>query len=227
MKVNLPISRCPAQLFERIPSADCTRRFMRSGFWYTAVLVYGSLFAWILFFIVVELFPDVLVVLPLNGIRYFAIKGSYVSDPDLVFVYRKPNRAVRRLAAGDLTDKGYGIPVEPVTYVATYQRGFRKNSSAPPYAVAVAGDSYIEMGESDETTLPELLKQETGLPVLNLGRAWYGPYQYLALLKREIRGGSFRYVVFCFFAGNDLDDMRQYERWNQKRGDYYFYKNID
>ena len=194
---------------------------------YAAVLVYALFFAWVLFFAVAESFPKILNVLPLGGIRYFAIKERYVSDPDLVFVYRKENRVVRQIAVGDLFNSNYGIPAEPRNYTATYEHGFRKNSSQSPFDIAVVGDSYVEIGEDDESTFPELLKRETGLSVMNLGRAWYGPYQYLELLRREIPRATFRYVLFCFFAGNDLDDMRQYERWKNRRGDYYFYKNID
>ena len=111
--------------------------------------------------------------------------------------------------------------------MATYDwRGFRKNSSGPPYDIAVIGDSYIEIGESDETTFTEFLAHETALSVLNLGRAWYGPYQYLELLKRYVLDAKPQYVFFCFFAGNDLEDIKHYEQW-KAGGRYYFYKDID
>jgi hypothetical protein len=101
--------------------------------------------------------------------------------------------------------------------------GFRTNSSAPPFDVVVVGDSYIEFGESDESTLSELLKQESGLSTFNLGRAWYGPPQYLEIFKRYGIGTKAPYAVLGFFSGNDAEDTRQYLRWQRggEGGDYY------
>src|ERR1044072_3087164 len=89
-----------AQRSDPTTSAAFLSCLLRKILSYVAVLVYALFFAWVLFFAVTESFPKILSVLPLGGIRYFAIKERYVSNPDLVFVYRKENRVVRQIAVG-------------------------------------------------------------------------------------------------------------------------------
>ena len=183
--------------------------------------------AWILLFLLIEFDPGILNAIHVGDIRYYALKKGYVSDPHLVFVYRRTNYIFRSSFVGDLFLPDYKIAVEAADYVATYNEyGFRKNSSSPPYDIAVIGDSFIEFGESDETTFTELLKHETGLSVLNLGRGWYGPYQYLELLKRYAIEVKPKYVFFSFFSGNDFTDIIQYENW-KATGQYHFYQDFD
>jgi hypothetical protein len=189
--------------------------------------IYGIVGGWILLFLLVEFIPGILNIIPLQKIQYYAQKIEYVSDPKLVFIYRQSNYVRRVSFVGDLYSPSYGIPVKPVDYVATYDaNGFRKNSSESPYDIAVIGDSYIEIGESDEKTFTELLKRETGLSVLNIGRGWYGPYQYLELLRRHALEAKPKYVIVAFFAGNDFNDIAQYEAW-KSGGQYYLFRDLD
>ena len=182
---------------------------------------------WILVFLFIELFPGILAVIPFQEIKYYALKKEYISDPTLVFTYRQTNYAYRKSFIGDLYSTGYGLPAQPVDYLATYtEQGFRKNSSQAPYSVAVIGDSYIEFGESDEKTFTELLKAEGGLSVFNIGRGWYGPYQYLELLRRYALAVKPKYVFLAFFSGNDFNDITEYEAW-RAGGRYYFYRDLD
>ena len=189
--------------------------------------LYGLFSGWILLFLLIEIFPGILTVIPLKEIKYYALKKEYVSDPALVFTYRQTNYAYRKSFIGDLYSTGYGLPAQPLDYLATYtEQGFRKNSSQAPYSIAVIGDSYIEFGESDAKTFTELLKAESGLSVLNIGRGWYGPYQYLELLRRYALTVKPKYVLFAFFSGNDLNDITEYEAW-RAGGRYYFYRDLD
>ena len=89
-----------------------------------------------------------------------------------MFVPRQANKVVDAVEfRGDGYSHGFGVEVSPISYHASYtNKGFRTNSSKPPFDVLVIGDSYIEFGESDDSTLSELLKQESGLSTLNLGR---------------------------------------------------------
>jgi hypothetical protein len=198
------------------------RKLLRIFLFTTYTLSVG----WILFFLLIELFPDILTVVQLQGVGYYALKKDYISDPKLIFVHRKTDYVEKLKFTGDSFYPEYGAKVEAIDYMATYDHhGFRKNSSTPPYDIAVIGDSYIEIGESDEKTFTELLKRETDLSTLNLGHAWYGPYQYLELLERYVLDVKPQYVFFCFFAGNDLTDMKQYKKW-QAGKQYYFYKDV-
>ncbi|HKR80729.1 MAG TPA: hypothetical protein VJR69_13565 [Nitrospira sp.] len=108
-------------------------------------------------------------------------------------------------------------------YNATYTAdGFRSNSSTSDFKVLVVGDSYVEIGEEDALTLSEQLKQVSGLSTFNLGRGWYGPFQYLELLNRYGSTLRPRYAVLCFFDGNDAEDTRQFLKWQGGRSYYSF-----
>ena len=173
----------------------------------------------ILLFLAIEIRPEFLNHINLEPIPYYALKKAapnYISDPDLVLVHRKTDFVFETQLVGDMYKPEYDVQPTPRKYLATYQNGFRKNSSAPPYDVAVIGDSYIEIGDSDDVTFPELLKAETGLSVVNLGRGWYGPPQYLEVLRRYATKAKPKYVLFCFFAGNDFEDISQYKRWKNE-----------
>src|SRR5688572_4256869 len=107
--------------------------------------LYSIVLAWTLIFSLIELFPAILTIIPLNEIKYYAWKKTYVSDPELVFVYRQTDYVHTTSFVGDLYSADYGIPAQAVDYVATYtEHGFRKNSSRAPYDIAVIGDSYVE-----------------------------------------------------------------------------------
>ena len=157
----------------------------------------------------------------LAPIRYYAARSHYRPDPILIFVPRRTGSTEEFDFRGDLYSPVYGVPVTPVRQTHSYNElGFRRNSAAPPFDVAVIGDSYIQDGETDRSTLSERLRAVTGLASFNLGRAWYGPHQYVELLKRYGVGLRPTYALFCFFDGNDIQDIVEYERW-QRDGRYY------
>jgi SGNH hydrolase-like domain, acetyltransferase AlgX len=174
---------------------------------------------------ILESFPNILNLVNLQKIRYYAQRAEYLSDPTLVFVPRRGERVINTTEfRGDGYSTAYGVEVPPIQYHASYTRdGFRTNSSTPPFDILVIGDSYVEIGESDDSTLSELLKQASGLSALNLGRGWYGPPQYLEVFKRYGLGMKAKYALLCFFSGNDAEDTRQYVRWQRvgEGGDYY------
>lgn len=57
---------------------------------------------------------------------------------------------------------------------------------------------------------------------MNLGRAWYGPAQYLELLKQHAPRIGARYAVVCLSDGNDVQDVEEYDKWLQG-GTYYHF----
>jgi hypothetical protein len=187
-------------------------------------LVFVTISSAALFFAVVESLPGLITRLPIRNIRYFAMHGTYRPDPVLVFTYRATAQTSRSLwRIGDLYEPGLGVRTQEVEYVSTRDGdGFRIGSSIPPYEVAVVGDSYIEIGESESRTLPDLLRQRTGRSTMNLGRGWYGPYQYMEVIRRYALPKRPRRIILCFFAGNDIDDIREYKRWLTD-GVYHFY----
>ena len=193
----------------------------------TAAVLFASYLLFsstLLLFITLELTPSLTRHTILKQIPYFAQKRHYRADPILVFVPREVGHPSRwdTEFIGDQYSSAYGIPQTAIPYHAAYTPdGFRVNSSLPPYEIVLIGDSYVEIGETDQLTLTEQLTRISGLSTFNLGRGWYGPFQYLELFKQYAPRLTPRYAVLCFFDGNDAEDTDQYLRW--QRGDRYYH----
>jgi hypothetical protein len=184
---------------------------------------YTSLVASLLLFSLFECFPSLLDVVNLQPIAYYAFKRELIADPTLVFVLRKVNDVVQTTWWGDQYSSEYGVDVVPMPYVATTNaEGFRPNSARPPYEIVLVGDSFLAMGEDDASTLSERLRAVSGRATFNLSRSWYGPHQYLELLKRYGLALRPKVALLGFYAGNDIEDIREYHRWLREHR-YYFY----
>lgn len=195
-----------------------TRRILR----WLLFASYLSFSVSLLLFSLLEIVPSLLDHINVQTMVYYALKKEYLPDPVLVFINR--NRRHRSLNFyGDLYSGDEGVPVWPIRSEASYNKwGFRVNSSAPPFTAVVIGDSFVEYSENDLDTFSERLKAVSGLSTFNLGRAWYGPYQYLELFRRYAVPLRERYAILCFFAGNDITDIQEYRQW-LTTGEYYFY----
>ena len=99
--------------------------------------------------------------------------------------------------------------------VSFNELGFRTNSSSAPFDLVFLGDSYLQIGETDDLTLSEIVCQQSGLSTFNLGRAGYGPCQYLKILEKYGRDLNAKVTLMCFFAGNDLHDTDMYIAWEK------------
>jgi hypothetical protein len=184
---------------------------------------YTFLVVSLLLFSLFECFPRLLDVVNLQPIAYYALKRELTADPTLVFVLRKVNDVVQTTWWGDQYSSEYGVDIVPMPYVATTNaEGFRPNSAGPPYEIVLVGDSFLAMGEDDASTLSERLRAVSGRATFNLSRSWYGPYQYLELLKRYGLALRPKVVLLGFYAGNDIEDIREYHRWRREHR-YYFY----
>jgi hypothetical protein len=184
---------------------------------------YTFLVVSLLLFSLFECFPRLLDVVNLQPIAYYALKRDLMADPAFVFVLRKVNDVVRTTWKGDQYSSAYGVDVVPMPYVATTTaEGFRPNSAGPPYEIVLIGDSFLAMGEDDASTLSERLRAVSGRATFNLSRSWYGPHQYLELLKRYGLALRPKVVLLGFYAGNDIEDIREYHRWLREHR-YYFY----
>jgi len=174
-------------------------------------------------FSIFELFPGLIQPLRLEGIRYLGMRSRYVSDPELVFVPRRTDFVFRGRTKGDLYAPGLDVDIPWREVEASYNDlGFRTNSAEPPYRVMLIGDSYVEIGNTDQDTLSERLRAASGLSTFNLGRGWYGPYQYVELFRRFAPEVRPTHAVFCFFAGNDIEDLLEYDGWRRGEGYYDF-----
>ena len=185
--------------------------------------VYCFITTTLLLFTILEVFPGILNFINLQGIRYYALKSNYLPDSSLIFVSRRTSYKVTTTSNGNLYRSEYGVSVTAIQDVRSYtEMGFRVNSSSPPYQMLVIGDSFLEIGD-DASTLSVRLQAESGLSTFNLSRGWYGPYQYLELFRKYGLALKPRFALFCFFGGNDIHDIKEYERW-RREGVYYFYR---
>ena len=166
------------------------------GFVLSIYLFFSSTF---LLFSTLELFPDLLHLIKLERVPYYFAKSQLVQDPYLIFTPRFRQKTVAlHDFRGDMYSATYGVDVLPMEYRASYDvNGFRTNSSTPPIDILVIGDSFIEIGESDESTFSEILKRVSKLSTLNLGRSWYGPSQYLELFKSYGLTTKAKYALLC------------------------------
>ena len=190
-------------------------------------LFFSSLaIASLIVFAVLDKFPLIAAKLKLQFLQYFAIKSTYVADPKLVFRYRYNEYSYKGRVKSDL----YSSEYDSINYYRHYQAsynnyGFRVNSINDKPEIFVIGDSFIEIGETDFNTITSYVESITSIPTWNFGRAWYGPYQYLELLKKYFYFKP-KIAIFAFFSGNDTKDIKQYNRW-LKTGKYYYYSDYE
>jgi hypothetical protein len=62
----------------------------------------------------------------------------------------------------------------------------------------------------------------SGRATFNLSWSWHGPHQYLALLKRYGLALRPKVVLLGFYAGSDIEDIREYHRWLREHRYYYY-----
>lgn len=152
-----------------------------------------------------------------------------VLDPELIYT-RAPESHLTGETIGDLvywlgitTDRRYPLDVR------YDRRGFRNARDLDTAAIVLVGDSFLEAGlipESD--SLSSRLRDRLGVPVANLGLSGYGPQQALAAIRRYGLALRPRLVIWFFFEGNDLLDVRRYEEltrdWQTTVGTYHGFR---
>jgi hypothetical protein len=134
-------------------------------------------------------------------------------DRELVFIHR-PYHAYSWAGQGGLVAR-YGLPAgQTYHYDARYDsRGFRNEKDIDRAPVVVIGDSFVEgVLVPYASLLTSRLRDLLGVEVANLGHSAYGPQQEFAVLRRF--GVSIRpkVMLWVFFEGNDLNDVRRYEQ---------------
>lgn len=186
-----------------------------------AALFCVSLLLSLLFlFTLFEIFPHLPARLGLTRIHYYALKERYLSDPGLI-IKMKPFYSYRGFFPGDIAGFKTKSSYKPLPYEAHYDRnGFRNNHPDGFVDAVILGDSYMEVGLTNDDTFAAHLEKTTGLSVANYGMGWYGPFQYLEVLKRYGLAHKPKIAFFSFFEGNDLKDTRDYMD-RQKTGSYH------
>ena len=97
---------------------------------------------------------------------------------------------------------------EPVMTVQYDFRGFRNADDLTTWEIAVAGDSFTELGYLEQPQLfTSTLAEKLGRPVLNLGTSHTGPLTQLSYLDTFGASSGLKHTLIVFFEGNDLDDL--------------------
>lgn len=139
-----------------------------------------------------------------------------VADPQLIHI-RRPYSHLSGSAKGGLIMLRYRIPPSDRTnfqWNVRYDRnGFRNARDLNAASVIVIGDSFVEgMTVPDADLTTTRLGRMQDLTVANLGQPGYGPQQELIVLQRYGLPLRPRQVIWMFFEGNDLSDVRQYQQ---------------
>ncbi len=88
------------------------------------------------------------------------------------------------------------------------REGFRNESRVPAWEVAVAGDSFTELGHLPYAELfTSHLARRTGWRVRNLGVSHTGPLSHLHFLQQWGVSPATRHLIIAFYEGNDWEDL--------------------
>lgn len=98
---------------------------------------------------------------------------------------------------------------DEVEVTVRYDReGFRSEGAQGDWEVAVAGDSFTELGHLPfEDLFTTQLGRLTGWRVRNLGVSHTGPLAQLSYLRHFGVGSATRHWVMVWYEGNDIEDL--------------------
>jgi hypothetical protein len=192
-------------------------RRIRNFFGYSLYLFAAFFASTVLVFAVAEKSQGLRSLLNLSAIRYFDFLDRYQPDPELVFVPRHKELSFEYETKGDIYSPYFSVDVDSIKLTGAYNAmAFRSVWPDNGVDLLVIGDSFVEIGETDSDLLSERIGMEAGLVTVNLGRGWYGPYQYLELLRRYGLSFGASCALLSFFSGNDIRDIQKYEEWQQQ-----------
>ncbi len=97
---------------------------------------------------------------------------------------------------------------EPVITVKYDALGFRNEPRPDAWSIAVAGDSFTELGcVAYDSLFTHVMSQRLRCDVLNLGVAGTGPLSHLTYLENHGLSPRTTDLMIVFFEGNDADDL--------------------
>ncbi len=200
--------------------APAARRRWRAAMLDLFLLVASGLVGLVGFELVLRAFPGLLGEEAALRVHWLHVAGDtdsegralMVDDPEIGFLYRPGLEG--RIARGDL-DFRFRLD----------GKGFRNPEPWPqPVRLVVLGDSMAFGYGADDGAdwVARLRRRFPELGVLNLGLIGSGPWQQERVFERFGAALGPEIVLWCLFAGNDLDDDRAFTRWLEEgaRGSY-------
>ena len=133
-------------------------------------------------------------------------------DRDLLFVREGNQTLLWRFQGNDLHRlKGMSGSKVYSNELKFDANGFRNRDEQRRSEIVLIGDSFLEAPHTaDGQLISSRLAAITGRGVSNLGRSGYGPIQELIVLERFGLPLNPKEVVWTFYEGNDLADIREY-----------------
>lgn len=119
---------------------------------------------------------------------------------------------------------------EPVITVEYDRRGFRNPDQLSDWEIAIAGDSFTELGYLPyEQLFTSILAKKLNVSVLNLGTSYTGPLTQLSYLNDYGIAASTKHTMIVFTEGNDLknlaDEYQALVRWREiGQRDFYEFR---
>jgi PAS domain S-box-containing protein len=140
-------------------------------------------------------------------------RPGYTYDEDLLWIHQPHYTFQGQYTRGNMGEYLCLPHHEPLPYDLKYDHnGFRNATDQDKADIVVIGDSYIESQMMPTAQLmTTLLGELESSRVVNLGVSGYGPQQELITLKRYGLPLQPKTVVWVFYEGNDLNDIRAYE----------------
>jgi hypothetical protein len=119
-----------------------------------------------------------------------------------------------RVISTGITLAGWTLPEayrhEAEVTVRYDAHGFRDEEDLKDWEIAVAGDSFTELGSVPfEELFTTVLARGTGSRVRNLGVSSTGPFTHLSYLENYGVAPSLRQMLVVFFEGNDVYDLAE------------------
>lgn len=134
-------------------------------------------------------------------------------DPELLWIHEPHHRMSGHFMSGNIFPRPCESTADQTSYDLRYDHhGFRNATDLQRAEIAVIGDSYIESPMTPTAALlTSHLAELERKTVVNLGQSGYGPLHELAVLRRYALPLQPKQVIWVFFEGNDLQDIRNYK----------------
>lgn len=155
---------------------------------------------------------DYRLVFPASNPKSALQQPGNIYDRELIHLRKPYFHATGTIRMGNIAEyfclpSGHAHPFD----VRYDRNGFRNASDLDTADITVIGDSYVEATDVLEPEmLTTILASLERRKVANLGMSGYGPQQELQVLKRFALPLRPKTVIWIFYEGNDLENVREY-----------------
>ena len=194
-------------------SRDALNSTLARFFSWWVITVFGFVAFSISMFAVFEVFPTLVPNILERYHLYYSGKSRFEFDAELGYRF-KPNYQMNVTYFGDMYSPTIGFEPESITFHVSHDEHGHHNPEVPSSPdIAMLGDSWLWIGHDWSDTFSARLEKLSGRITYNLGVNGYGPHQYLVAFKRYAADLKPKVTLFCFYEGNDIEDVAEYLSW--------------